>query len=528
MSKAKTVPDYLREVNYDFPDYVPSKSAIKFINFIKLVNHDKGGEENKSPVVHMKMLDSVFTKRKRTAIMCHRGIAKTTLMAEYMFLYIATFGKLDNFGTVDLALYVSDSIENGVKNLRKNIEYRYEESDFLKEHIPHIKFTDTRLEFRNKEGHTLIVKMYGAKTGVRGSKERGVRPQFAVLDDLVSDEDARSATIISTIEDTVHKAVSKALHPSRSKTLWLGTPFNQGDPLYKAVESGAWEVSVYPMAEEFSALTTKETYKSAWRDRFTFEYAKDEYDSAVAQGKLDGFYQEMMLQVISDEERIIKDEDFVFYKYADVKDKIENFNVYITTDFATSERKSSDYSGISVWGVSNNGDWLWLDGICSRQLMNKNIEQLFQFVQIYKPLSVGVEVSGQQGGFIQWIKNEMIRRNIYFSLASSNNSSRDGIRPRTNKLERMLEIQPRFRMKKIWLPEDHRKDVVNEMVSELKSVTMSGIKSKHDDMLDTISMMNEMKAVTPSVDSIPKYDSAASLWYLDDEPEDDGSSYIID
>ena len=89
MSSYPKVDDYLNKVDYQFPNYVPSKAAIKFITFIKLVNQDKGGEENKSPVVHMKMLDAVFNKKKRTAIMCHRGIAKTTLMAEYMFFYLA-------------------------------------------------------------------------------------------------------------------------------------------------------------------------------------------------------------------------------------------------------------------------------------------------------------------------------------------------------------------------------------------------------------------------------------------------------
>jgi hypothetical protein len=59
-----------------------------------------------------------------------------------------------------------------------------------------------------------------------------------VFDDIISDEDARSPTIIQTIEDTVYKAVSKALDPTRQKQVWLGTPFNQNDPIYKAAESG--------------------------------------------------------------------------------------------------------------------------------------------------------------------------------------------------------------------------------------------------------------------------------------------------
>jgi hypothetical protein len=35
--------------------------------------------------------------------------------------------------------------------------------------------------------------------------------------------------------------------------------------------------------------------------------------------------------------------------------------------------------------------------------MDKNVDDLFRLSQEYKPQQVGIEVSGQQGGFIQWI-----------------------------------------------------------------------------------------------------------------------------
>src|SRR6218665_1377855 len=117
----KKVEDFLNEVCYSpDPYYVPSDFAIEFIDFIKLVNGAEG-EENKSPVLHYNMLDNVIDGN-RTANMCHRGSAKTTLLAEYLFLYLGVYGELPGFGKIPLALYVSDSIENGVKNLRKNLE----------------------------------------------------------------------------------------------------------------------------------------------------------------------------------------------------------------------------------------------------------------------------------------------------------------------------------------------------------------------------------------------------------------------
>ena len=102
----KTVDSYLNEVSYTVdPNYVPSAFALKFVNFIKLVNGTQG-ESNKTPVLHYKMLDTLLEDGD-IANLIHRGAAKTTLMGEYLFLYLAVFGELDGFGDVPFALNVS-------------------------------------------------------------------------------------------------------------------------------------------------------------------------------------------------------------------------------------------------------------------------------------------------------------------------------------------------------------------------------------------------------------------------------------
>jgi len=452
----------------------------------------------------------------------------TTLLGEYLFLYLAVYGSIPGFGQVFLALYVSDSIENGVKNMRKNLEYRWENSDFLKHYIPHTRFTDVRWEFTNIDGKKLIVKGYGAKTGVRGSKEMGQRPTLAVLDDLISDEDARSATVISSIEDTVYKAIKYALHPSKNKIIWSGTPFNSKDPLYKAVESGAWYVNVYPVCETFPC--SKEEFRGAWDDRFTYEYVQESYDTALKAGMISTFNQELMLRIMSDEDRLIQDCDISWYRRKTILDNKGLFNFYITTDFATSERSSSDFSVISVWAYNSNGDWLWVDGICKRQLMDKNIEDLFRLAQEYQPQQVGIEVSGQQAGFIQWIQNEMLTRNIYFTLASEGNTNKPGIRPNTNKMERFNIVVPWFKLNRIYFPEERKTSPeITECLEELRLASPAGFKSKHDDFIDTISMLANITAWKPSErqgELIHK--DTSNLWDIDIEPDKDYlSSYIV-
>lgn len=523
------VEDYLNQTDYKIrPGYVPSEFALEFITFIKLVNGTQG-EEHKTPLVHYYMLDTLTEGGNRVVNLCHRGIAKTTVMGEYLFLYLATYGEIPGFGRIDLALYVSDSIENGVKNMRKNLEFRWDNSDFLKQYVPRIRFTDIRWEFENVDGKLFIVKGYGAKTGVRGAKEMGKRPGLAVLDDLISDEDARSATVIAAVEDTVYKAVNYALHPSKNMIIWSGTPFNAKDPLYKAVESGAWGVNVFPVCEQFPCA--EEDFRGSWPDRFNYAYVKEQYDNAVKLGKIETFNQELMLRIMSDEDRMIQESDIGWYKLDAVLRNKQRFNFYITTDFATSIKQSADFSVISVWAYNNVGDWLWVDGVCKRQLMDANLNDLFRLAQMYKPQQVGIEVTGQQGGFIQWIQNEMMERNIYFPLASEGNDTKPGIRPNTNKMVRFNTMVPMFKARKVFFPIERKTEApMAEAMNELSLAAASGFKSKHDDFIDTISMLASLTPWKPSEEApMHASDHDAGMWELDVEPESSSrmSSYIV-
>lgn len=860
----KTVEDYLAEVNYD-PNafYVPSEFALSFINFVKLVNGSEG-EENETPIIHYKWLDEIADSNKHVVNMCFRGSAKSSVLAEYLFLYLALYGELPGVGKINYALYVSDSIDNGVAKMRLRIERRYQNSKFLQEYIPEIKFTITRWYFKNAAGKEFVVSGFGARTGVRGplaldelvytdrgtrtiesiqkgdlvytpeghnaqvidkseiqhtkmykltfedgrslkvsdnhlnalyckklnllkdmvktniltsalvndikadgikgkygyryymqtvkptayskknfvldpylvglmlgdgnitdgkgvkitglpedvsfyyeqlknkynislyiqpdkrenhlellrasvhgigqevkalglngvkAKQKAIpreylfgsveqrkallaglldtdgavakktgsvsyttiskalaegiqelgrslgmyvycksserpgnrhdlyrlnfvgsfnpfrldskacywkrsprwkeyialidieeiaeepsvcillddpkhefittgyipthntielnsRPQLAILDDLISDEDARSDTIISSIEDVVYKAIDYALHPTRNKIIWSGTPFNARDPLYKAVESGAWAVNVYPVCEEFPCA--EEDFRSAWGDRFTYKYVLDKYTKAYQAGKIDTFNQELMLRIMSDEDRLIEDQDIIWFSRRKVLENQGAYNFYITTDFATTERASGDFSVISVWAYNNNGDWMWTDGICKKQLMDKNIDDLFTLAQKYRPQSVGIEISGQQKGFISWIQKEMLERNIYFNLAKEDGSNQFGIRPNTNKMQRFNVVVPLFKLGKIWFPEElGDSDIMHEAMNELSLASQKGFKSKHDDFLDTISMLGVIKAWKPS-QVAPATAPERQRYWLDQDDQDDG------
>ena len=304
LDESITLETLVNNVDYNTLEdgYIPSKFALKMINFIKLVNGESG-EENKSPVFHYAILDAIHSYNNVLAVV-FRGGAKTSIM-EYILLNIATFGTLDGFGDVTVAMYVGDTMDNGCKNLRANIEHRYRNSEFLQKFIPKVKFTDVEMEFTNIEGHQFCVRMFGASTGVRGFKKYGQRPQLAILDDLMSDKSAESKTITNDIENVIYKAVRQAMHPTKRKVIWIGTPFNKKYPLYKAAGSKSWHTVTFPICQKFPC--TKKEFIGAWEDRFPYEAIKNEYSVLKESGRIDAFNQELMLRILSDDDRLVLD-----------------------------------------------------------------------------------------------------------------------------------------------------------------------------------------------------------------------------
>jgi hypothetical protein len=172
--------------------------------------------------------------------------------------------------------------------------------------------------------------------------------------------------------------------------------------------------------------------------------------------------------------------------------------------------------------------------------MGDNVDDLFRLVNKYKPLKVGIEVSGQQGGFIPWIKQQMMQRNCFFNIGKDKvgGKSEEGYRPTTNKVERLKIAIPWIKQGHLYLPKELENDPrIEEAVEELELASPSGFRSLHDDWIDTLSMITRLNAVKPSNrvilssgsrdsdDSslIPDKYRSINIWELDKEDENDES-----
>ena len=502
--------------------YIPTEEALKFIAFVRA----GGLEENISPEAHYKIADVLFSSEPsdwKVVIECLRGMGKSTLL-EYVYIYVAAQGRWPGFGEASFWVFLGANQEGNVKMFFKNVASKVNNSAFYSSILEVQRQTDTDIELKNQAGFVTSVAGRGMNTNWRGIRSSdGKRPYILLADDVLPNDVMTSEVIRKTIETNWYNSALPALNPKKHKIVYIGTPLSEADLLHKLKNSGVYKVIRFPLCSKFPC--NEEDYDSVWPDRFPYRYAWDMYKQYEASGTTQSFYTEYMLQVTDLATLLVDEEDIRWYDPSIMVKNRSAYNFYITTDFATSTSKSADYSVISVWAVSATDDWLLVDGQCKRQTMQENLEDLFKYVRKWRPLSVGIESSGQQGGFLSIIDDMMISTGTFFTLARKRGSKEPGIRPVKDKIHRFVTgVQPKFKQRKVWIPKPELLtalpaflELVTELLDELGKLTLAGgVKAlKHDDAIDTLSMLSEMETFGGSGEVIlenPNQSVEAALW----------------
>lgn len=519
----------------DIGQYVPSQEALEFIAFIRA----SGIEENANAEIHYRLADKYFSRDKQILIESFRGSAKSTIM-EWAVIYTSAKGELPGFGHVDFIAFVGDSAENGVKNFFRNIAAKIDSSPFLQQFIKIKRKTDNEMELVNSEGKELNLKGYGANTNIRGVRYKNKRPDVVIVDDITTNDAMTSEAIQKTINDNFYKSIVPSLHPTRYKMFVIGTPISERDIIHQLSQNSKWSVHKFPVCSKFPC--TKEEFVGHWEDRFPYEAVKEKYEMLEEAGKAQDFYQEYMLEITDLSTLLVDEEDVQWFDPTLLLKNKHQYNFYISTDFATSTKKSADFSTIGIWAIGSNSDWFLVDGQCKRQTMQENLEDLFRYVSKWKPLSVGIESSGQQGGFLSIIREMMMAKNIWFTLAKKPGSKEIGIRPIKDKVHRFVTgVQPKFKQNKIWLPRPEISKgqnpnlwaLVEEMVHELGRFTLAGGVSAlaHDDAIDLLNQLSEMEIYLPTggeVDYSKDIIPVSGVWAdIEEEDENTGGSTVF-
>lgn len=341
------------------------------------------------------------------------------------------------------------------------------------------------------------------------------RPQFAIFDDLIaSEKDAESDTIIANIDSTIDSDVMKGLSGNGHFAILIGTPYNKKDVVYKRVEEGNWLPVVFPRAKEMYEGIKEEDFVSVWSDRHKYANCVRDFKEAMrAKDRGNGMpmrklMQEHYLRISSDEDRMISEQMINWYSRSKLMSKLNQYNLYMTTDFTTTGNAGSDLSGTAMWALGSNGDWFLLDLSLRKKELTQQYDDVFSMVSTwsrynYRGVTVGVEVDGGQRAHILALKDRMVSRNEWFTIGKQRDAKigSEGIMSRLeggNKHWRFRMALPLFQNHKLWFPEELRETPdMKELMEELEYATYTSFGSKYDDGADLISMIISMDSYTP-------------------------------
>lgn len=187
------------------------------------------------------------------------------------------------------------------------------------------------------------------------------------------------------------------------------------------------------------------------------------------------FNNQFMNRIVDTENSDFKMTDIQFY---DPTARLPHLNKYILVDPAISEEKSADFTAITCVGIDENANWYVLDYDNFRGKPNEVIDRTFRMYQRHSEARrIGIESVQFQKALIYGFRDEERKRGIKLPLHEVKHG------PDRSKEQRILSLQPVVSQKRMYLQAG-----MVELIEQFRTFP----KSRFDDILDTVAMVNDI------------------------------------
>ena len=448
---------------------------------------------SETPFFHYQVADVLSDKDiRQSAIILPRGHGKTVLtkcniMHEFAFTKEPLF-----YG------WVAASSKISVPNL-DYVKYHLEFNDrflYFFGNLKGRKWTEDDIELKN--GCKLISK--SNLSCIRGGAKLHKRYDLIILDDFEDENNTVTPESRSKISNLVTAVVFPALEPGTGRLRINGTPVHY-DSFINNILVGYDKAKAKNEDKEFSwkVITHKAILPDgsplwpSWFGHKEMARKKKFYADSGAPYK---FYQEYMMEVLSEEDSIFNRNHIKYWEgkfdydeeanmsYVITDEGRKPVNVFAGVDPATdSIRRDSDYSVICFVGVDADNSVYVLDYIRHRSLPVLGIpgdhkkgivDYVFDYNQIYHPSLYTIEDTTMSKPIFQALVSEMRRRNDF---GVKYNAEKPGTR--MSKRDRIQEIlAQRFAIGGVYLKKNHY-DLEREIIT-------FGPRMAHDDTIDAL------------------------------------------
>lgn len=349
-----------------------------------------------------------------------RGGAKTTIARVNTSKRIA-------YGVSKTILYVGASEGAAARSgawLRNNVERNkvWAGAFNLK---PGRKWTDIEFEVWHETLKTNVWCLFVGITGnIRGINFDDYRPDYIVLDDILTDENCATVEQRGKISDLVHGALKKSLAPvvddPNAKMSMLVTPQHRedvssvavGDPTWKTIEVGCW-------TKETADLDI-DRQESSWPERYTTEDLRKEKRAAIAINKLSVFSREMELRLTSPELAEFRSEWLRYDGFPGTASPVSVLAIDPTPPPSDSQLAKgmvgSDFEVLHVWSRVGDNYYLRERRAARGETPDWTIANVFELALRYRVMSIVVESVNYQRTLKWLLEKEMARRRQWFTV----------------------------------------------------------------------------------------------------------------
>lgn len=293
---------------------------------------------------------------------------------------------------------------------------------------------------------------------------RGMRPDVLIVDDIENDENVRSEDYRKKLKQRFLKSWYFTLKP-RGQVVVVGTLLHPMSLLADIVSGDDGSGFKSYFTRKYAMLVNGKgepdlNGKSIWEAQWPTDLLYQERDDC-----LEAFEQERQNNPIPDEMRKFAEADILYYNKVPI-----GAPCVMTIDPAVDIDKDKDYTAFIVLASGEDGVMFVVEAYRKRLEPGEVIDKLFQFNDIYKPHTIGIEDVAVSKLYRKYFELEAKRRGVYPNIQPMKLAmSRSG----RSKQYRIEALRPFFKQGKIKIHKDH---------IDLKGELLSFPTGKHDDL----------------------------------------------
>lgn len=398
-----------------------------------------GGIVKEIPAYQQQIYSILDKRHLWNAFVLFRGAAKTTIGRHIKGLHDVLHTKEKSM------LWISESIDQASADLvgiQDEVDGNEALKVFYSRFYGDIKgpvWNTEAAEFSN--GVSIKVKGYGSR--IRGIKTKAQRPTKIDLDDFESEKNTGRSQDRQAVSDWINRQVIPAGEVDKTVIFW-GTIVHPEAFLAEAKKKEYF----FPPTGSYFEMPIERDGISAWPERYSIEYIRAEEARMRAEGDIRGFRQEYYNEPAAFSKAVfntsaVRELEGTFHKYGHITyiqtstGKIPVW-VYIGVDPASTFQATSSDTCFFVIGVMPSGKRVILDIMAEQVKTSEQRDIIFRLQEKWAPRSFTVETFGYQIALVDACREEMSKRNKYFSIQefkrpySKDRKFLEGVEPQIN------------------------------------------------------------------------------------------------